>query len=181
MRPAHIRISGNEQADRAAKIDLNLNSVTESISLTPAEVYSIIKKYIVNLWQTELNSCQGHQKHINNSVGLSHPIQYSNNFKIEKAITRLRLGTTLLPGDMSQYIKQDDPNCAQCGVRYNISHLLHECDQFKDHRKELPSALDAVGLGYSTHNILSLPKKHSTHIFKALELFLLNCCLTDKT
>jgi hypothetical protein len=74
--PAHLGISGNEQADRAAKMGLNLNSVTESILLFPTEVYSIIKKYIVNLWQAELNSSQGHLKHINYSVGLSRPIQY---------------------------------------------------------------------------------------------------------
>jgi hypothetical protein len=102
---AHIGILGNEQVDRAAKMGLNLNSVTESISLFPTEVYSIIKIYIVNLWQAELNSCQGHLKHINDSVGLSRPIQYCNNSKIDKAITRLRLGTTLLSGDIGQYIK----------------------------------------------------------------------------
>ncbi|XP_060578916.1 uncharacterized protein LOC132735901, partial [Ruditapes philippinarum] len=159
--PAHIGISGNEQADRAAKMGLNLNSVTESISLSPTEIYSKIKKYIVHLWQTESNSCQDQRKHINSSVGLSHPVQYSNNLKIDRAITRLRLGTTLLPGDSGQYIKKMSPNCAQCGVRYNISHLLHECDQFRDHRNELRSALGAIGLGYSTKNILNPPKKDS--------------------
>ncbi|XP_060600088.1 uncharacterized protein LOC132753616 [Ruditapes philippinarum] len=178
--PAHIGISGNEQADRAAKMGLNLNNVTESISLSPTEIYSKIKKYIVHLWQTESNSCQDQRKHINSSVGLSRPVQYSNILKIDRAITRLRLGTTLLPGDSGQYIKKMSPNCAQCGVRYNISHLLHECDQFRDHRYELRSALGAVGLGYSTQNILNPPKKYSVHIFKALELFILNCCLTDK-
>jgi hypothetical protein len=58
--------------------------------------------------------------------------QYSNHLKLDKAITRLKLGTTLLPGDMGHYIKRDGPNCAQCGVKYDISHLLHECDQFKE-------------------------------------------------
>jgi hypothetical protein len=95
-------------------------------------------------------------------------------------MTRLRLDTTFLPGDMGHFIKENDPNCAQCGVRYDMYRLLHDNAKFRDYRNELRSSLNAVGLRYSTENILSPSRIHSKHIYKALDLFLLNCCLTDK-
>ena len=93
---------------------LNLGNVTESISLSFTEVYSIIEKYIINYWQNYINSIQ--IKHVSKTVRLSHPTYYSKKIKIDKSITRLRLGTSLLPGSAGQFVKNIDPHCSQCRV-----------------------------------------------------------------
>ena len=119
--PVHIGIVGNEKADTTAKAGLNLNSITESISLSPTEVYSIIKLHCKNKCQTLPNVNLQNIKHIEKLVGLNWPLKYSNNAKIDKTITRLRLGTSLLPVSAGQYIIKDlNPNCPQYRVRYHI-------------------------------------------------------------
>ena len=177
--PAHIGISGNEKADRAAKAGLNLSDITEPIPLSPTELYSIIKIYIKNKWQTKLNLANQH-KHVRDSVGLSRPLNYSINQRIDRAITRLRLGTTLLPGSKGQYIKGLDPLCPQCRVKFDSDHLLIDCTQFTNERNNLIKVCQSAGLGFSISNVLNPPKNVHKTIFKGLEMFLLNCNLTDK-
>jgi hypothetical protein len=65
-------------------------------------------------------------------------------------------------------------------VRYGSDHLLIECPQFAAQRQELVGRIGSVGLGFTAKNILNPPKQHHNHVYGALEIFILECKLTDK-
>ncbi|XP_053376867.1 uncharacterized protein LOC128547753 [Mercenaria mercenaria] len=178
--PAHIGISGNERADLAAKAGLVFDSVTKHIDLSPTEVYSRIRTYILAKWQATVSIGEPKNKHIKTSVGLSRPMVYSQVKKVDKTITRLRLGTNLLPGSVGQYIKKIEPVCAQCRVKYDTKHLLLDCGEFGTNREALKQSLSFCDLNYTIKNILDPPKINRVAVFKALEKFILDCRLTDK-
>jgi hypothetical protein len=178
--PAHIGVFGNEQADRAAKAGLGLKHVTESISLSPTEVYSIIRKHIMSKWQNSINSQDNNIKHVKNTVGLTRPINYSSDRRVDIIITRLRVGTTLLPGSVGQHIKNIDPKCPQCRVKFDSYHLLFDCCQFMVNRNTMIDSFQKAGLGFTYQNVLNPPKSKNKVIFSALEKFLLDCKLTDQ-
>ncbi|XP_045185798.2 uncharacterized protein LOC123543796 [Mercenaria mercenaria] len=178
--PAHIGISGNERADLAAKAGLLLDNITKNIDLSPTEVYSRIRTYILAKWQASLSLGEPKIKHIKTSVGLSRPHNYSQDKKVDKVITRLRLGTNLLPGNAGQYIMKIEPVCAQCRVKYDSNHLLLDCIEFGNNRDVLKQTLLSCGLNYTLRNILDPPKINRIAVFKALEKFILDRRLTNK-
>ena len=113
---------------------------------------------------------------------LRHPVNYSKNIKVDKAITRLRLGTSLLPPSMGQHIKGVEPKLSpvQGGICYTSPVLLFECSQMESQRRMMADSLKTAGLGYSAQFILNPTINNSKYVFSVLEKFLLDCWLTDK-
>jgi hypothetical protein len=113
------------------------------------------------------------------SVGLGRQMIYSDNQKTDKCITRLRLGTSLLPGSAGQYILKVDPICPQCRVKYTVSHFLVDCKQHNEHRYKLNTKLKELNLNFIAREILFPSKCHSKSAFKALETYILDSKMSD--
>jgi hypothetical protein len=109
-------------------------------------VYSII--FYLND-KKQINDNRPKIQHVNTTVGLKRPTKYSNNSKIDKTISRLRLGTNLLPGSVGQYIKKIDLICPQCGVRPPTDRM---------------SSIYSPEAGFNINNILNPPKQHYNNV-----------------
>jgi ribonuclease HI len=175
--PAHIGVYGNELADRAAKSGLSHPTIDNSVKLAPTEVYSMVRKNMLERWEKSLNERLPDSGY---SVGLGRPMVYSDNFRVDKCITRLRLGTNLLPGSAGQHILKVDPICPQCRVKYTVTHFLTECSMHKEHLIKLKSSLTALNINFITREILFPSKSLGASVFKALETYILDCQMSDK-
>ena len=178
--PAHEGISGNELADGAAKEGLLYGSVSEDVPLAPTEVYSMSRKHLIIKWQNSVLNRDFKQTYRRTSVNLRRPIQYSLNKRIDRCITRLRMGANLLSGNRGQYILKANRDCAQCGSRYTTEHFLLHCSVHTDKRKKLKTSLSKLDLDFNIFNILNPSKAEQSSVFKALEVYILDCQMSDK-
>lgn len=178
--PAHIGITGNELADRAAKSGLEHTNVENSVKLAPTEIYSIVRTQTINRWSQTLLNKPFRQTYRRSSVGLGRPVPYSHSIKMDKCITRLRLGTNLLPGNAGQHILKSDPVCPMCRVRYTTEHFLLDCGEHGTHQTVLRAAITKVGTAFSLENVLNPSKAARTSVYKALETYILDCQMSDK-
>ncbi|CAC5424832.1 unnamed protein product [Mytilus coruscus] len=103
--PAHVGILGNEQVDKLAKLALSNDKIDLNLSLSANEFIAITTALYKKKWQARWdNTCSLWSRSINNTVNKK-PNFYQGNRYHAKTITRLRLGTTLLPGQLGQYIR----------------------------------------------------------------------------
>lgn len=179
--PAHVGISGNEQVDRAAKSGLNHDSVDNCVKLAPTEMYSVVRSSMLEKWCKTLDGRPFRQTYHRTSVGLSRPFEYSCFPNVEKAITRLRLGANLLPGNMGQYIIAGlDPICPECDTKYTTEHFLLHCTGLETHRTNLRAVLGGEGLDFNLKNILDPCKAARSTVFRAVAIYILDCEMSDK-
>lgn len=68
---AHIGITGNELADRAAKSGLEHTNVENNVKLAPMEIYSFIRAETITRWSQTLYNRPFKQTYKLSSVGLS--------------------------------------------------------------------------------------------------------------
>lgn len=177
--PAHIGITGNELADRAAKSGLEHNRVENNVKLAPTEIYSVARAHSIKTWNTCLIGRPFRQTY-RRSVSLSRPMPYSDSVRLDKCITRLRLGINLLPGSTGQYILNMDPICPRCRVKYTTEHFLLDCSVHEAHRATLRAAVTGVGMSFTVVNVLSPSKAARSSVYKALETYILDCQMSDK-
>lgn len=179
--PAHVGLSGNERADRAAKEGLNHEEVDTVMGLAPTEIYSIIRKRVMQRWKDSIAAGPPLGPAYNTQgPSLRRPVCYSKNSRLDKCITRLRLGTNLLPGSVGQYIKKLDPTCARCGVKNDTEHFLMHCSVHRGPRDKLQSEMVKVGLPFTIINVLEPSKATRTSVYKALAAYIVDCEMTDK-
>ncbi|KAH3704769.1 hypothetical protein DPMN_079830 [Dreissena polymorpha] len=95
--PAHVNISGNKQADRVAKKGLLRGAVDAGEPLAPTEIYSLTKKFVVDKWNLRTDNLSSRRHTFTRPAkALRLPVRYSASIVLDRAITRLRVETTLL-------------------------------------------------------------------------------------
>ncbi|CAC5414614.1 unnamed protein product [Mytilus coruscus] len=120
--PAHVGILGNEQVDKLAKLALSNDKIDLNMSLSANEFIAITTALYKKKWQARWhNTCSLWSRSINNTVNKK-PTFYQGNRYHAKTITRLRLDTTLLSGQLGQYVRNVSPICNTCGIKEDIEH-----------------------------------------------------------
>ena len=138
--PAHVGLIGNEIADGAAKRALE-GPVGDKIPLATKELYSMTKISIKEKWSKGLAQRLKGQPYYGSGVSFRPPHSYSTNKRLDKCVTRLRLGYNLLPGSLGHHIIGGSAICPTCGVRNSTEHFLLNCGVHSVHRRKFSSAL----------------------------------------
>lgn len=155
--PAHIGILGNERADDAAKQGLCLPTPTRDLPYSPTEINSVVRSHVLEKWKTETDK-QSFNNTYNKFKILPKPLSiYSKNIQVDKSITRLKLGMSLLPASIGKYILGTNPICCTCNKTFDTKHLLLECKELSIYRKSLMKGLKNIDLPTTVHNILFPP------------------------
>ena len=132
--PSHIRVSGNERADLAAKSTFDLSP--DDISIPYTDLKPQINKFFLTKWQQCWNN------NINNKLFQIKPIlgewrpAFRKSRKEQVILSRLRIGHTSLTH--SFILKQrQPPQCLTCQTPYTIKHVLVECGALAITRERL--------------------------------------------
>ena len=133
--PSHVGISGNEQADEAAKRAAR-SQCTRSLPLPANDFLSVCSSYIRKKWQEDWDNIVACKlKTI--KPRLSPWASSLRKSRIEEVIlSRLRIGHTLathrflLCGD-------DRPRCSRCGEDLTVAHVLISCRHLNQKRASL--------------------------------------------
>ena len=177
--PAHVGFMGNEIADDAAKRALE-GPVGEKIPLATKELYSMTKISIKEKWSKGLAQRLKGQPYHGSGVSFRPPHSYSTNKRVDKCVTRLRLGYNLLPGSLGHHIIGGSAICPTCGVRNSTEHFLLDCSVHSVARRKFSSALFHEDTEFNIFNILFPSRALRSSTFKALETYLIDCQMTDK-
>ncbi|KAH3848083.1 hypothetical protein DPMN_090431 [Dreissena polymorpha] len=78
------------------------------------------------------------------------PDKYSASIVLDRAITRLRMGTTLLPGGAGKYVLGLDPACPRCLEPLTAPHVPY----YQALSDQLQAALHSHGPVYNLSNVL---------------------------
>ena len=132
--PAHVGISGNEEADVAAKSAVI--SPPYRIKLPIKDYMNIIKHTIMMKWQDQWSNESNNNKlkQIKSNVTLwKSSLQVDK--KAEVVLTRLRIGhTRLTHGYLMSTPHGDIPRCNSCNTLLTVKHILCECADFNRQR-----------------------------------------------
>ena len=131
--PGHCGIKGNEKADKIAKDHI------------PHKIYEVkspysdfkprISQYVNFLFQAKWDVCVGNKLHEINESFLPYLKMYSDNRKEDIILTRLRIGHSRLTH--KHYLANEDPpECIPCNSLLTIKHVLIECVDTADIRKQ---------------------------------------------
>ena len=125
--PGHVGISGNEQADMAAKKALDKN--IEPCLIPHSDLRPAIHKYVTRKWQSEWDECPNNKLHrITPSVGEVRSSSLKSR-RDQVILTRCRIGHSrlthghLLKGELA-------PECIPCQCPLTLRHVLVECTDF---------------------------------------------------
>ena len=167
--PAHVGISGNEEADRSAKEAL---SIREGKLAIPAgdlkqSFYQWSQERWLQRW-SEQESTNLKLKALHPTIEPWPPPSTKIKRRTEVVLTRLRIGHTHLT---HKYLLcgEDPPQCAICDSLLTVEHILTRCVTYSYER---------IRAGLSFKSLLELVgPKADIH---ALQQFLLNCDLFYK-
>jgi hypothetical protein len=149
--------------------------------LAPTEIYSLAKKFVVGEWNLRTDNLAARRHTFTRPAKtLRPPDKYSASIVLDRAITRLRMGTTLLPGGAGKYVLGLDPACPRCLEPLTAPHMLLHCETYKAQRDQLQAALHSHGLVYNLSNVLDPKGAARGPVFSALAKYLLDCQITDK-
>ena len=117
-------ISGNEEADKAAKLSLRLQE--SKVKLPSSDLKPLINKFIHSKWQTSWNATLFNKLYfIKPCLGES-PLAYRAVRKEEVVLARCRIGHTRLT---HSYLlnREEQPECVFCVEPLTVKHLLLDC------------------------------------------------------
>ena len=131
--PGHVGIKGNEKADNIARRHIS-NNIYE-IKTPYSDFKPRISQYVNSLFQAKWDVCVGNKLHEINEVFLPSLKMYSDNRKEDIILTRLRIGHSRLTH--KHYLANEDPpECIPCNSPLTIKHVLIECVDTADIRKQ---------------------------------------------
>ena len=132
--PGHVGIKGNERADKLAKEAL-AQTCQQSKILEFSDLKALTNSYINSLWQEEWNLEVGNKlREIIPRLTERH-VGHTNNRREETLLSRLRIGHTWLTHG---YLLRDEevPFCHSCDSVFNIRHILIECIDLSQVRRQ---------------------------------------------
>ena len=155
--PAHVGISGNEAADKLAKEALKNPNIDHTISASKTEIKSLIHPTLQEKYRYYITSNNPKHSYTKSKFSLRPPTQYNPSYQIDKCITRLRLGSNLLPGHQGQHILGLDKTCNKCQCKLDTTHYLFECVTHSEERQSLLRNLQQNELDPLLENVLDPP------------------------
>ena len=137
--PSHIGIKGNEKADSIAKrvIDHKLYEIKLPFSDFKPRIFN----YVNSLFQTKWNDCCRNKLHEINDTFRPSLKMYSENRKEDIILTRLRIGHSRLT-HKHFLLNEEFPECIPCGCPLTIKHVLIECVDTADIRRQYFNCID---------------------------------------
>ena len=131
--PGHTGIKGNEKADKIAKEHI-CHKIYE-IKTPYSDFKPRISQYVNSLFQAKWDICVGNKLHEINDTFLPTSKIYSDNRKEDVVLTRLRIGHSRLT-HRHYLANEDPPECIPCNSPLTIKHILIECVDTVDIRKQ---------------------------------------------
>ena len=131
--PGHCGITGNEKADKIAK-DHIPHKIYE-VKTPYSDLKPRISQYVNSLFQAKWDICVGNKLHEINESFLPFLKMYSDNRKEDIILTRLRIGHSRLT-HKHYLVNEDPPECIPCNTPLTIKHVLIECVDTADIRKQ---------------------------------------------
>ena len=133
--PGHIGIWENEAADRAAKEALNTEPTAGLIPIS--DLKPLPSKYVCEVWQREwdeagLISNKFHEILPRLSGNL---LSFCNTWKENTVLNRLHIGHSYLTHSFILR-KEEAPVCVACNTALTIKHILIECADLLEVRKQ---------------------------------------------
>lgn len=142
--PSHCAIDGNEIADKLAKEAL-IKGTELTYLPTPHELYPIIKASIRQEWAQDWKNHHGFRHDLDPDLSPK-LTQYSDKRRLDRAFTRLRLGTNGLRGN-NLFHSEADPLCPHCTNEIeDTEHYFVHCPAHDPARLSLKNTLQALGL-----------------------------------
>ena len=143
--PAHVGIVGNEKVDKMAKKALEKLEVESNVSISKAEVKSVIWGKVNMVWQGKWdNELKGrHLYRIQDRIRVKR--LGSGNRKEEVVLTRLRLGHSALNKTLQIVGKHRDGLCDECLEDETIEHVLMNCSKYEREREEMRNKMMELG------------------------------------
>ncbi len=141
--PSHVGIRGNEAADRAAKEALTLPVTVASVPASDCKPKA--NKYIRDIRKNNWDEIQNNKLKDKFPDLTKHFQPHCNNRRDEVVLTRLRLGHSRLTHSFI-FEKEPPPECIGCNAPFTIKHILLECIDFADTRKNYFNCTDLYTL-----------------------------------
>ncbi|GBN59984.1 hypothetical protein AVEN_176515-1 [Araneus ventricosus] len=148
--PGHVGITGNDEADDAAKV---ANSNVETF-VPFQDIDQVLKQTILIKWQHTWDLELNNKLHsIQPSIAGFKPNNLNRRMSVKLA--RLRLGHTYFT---HKHLLNADPapNCSSCSTIISVGHILSECPKYRVLRrkyfgKSYPDLRDILGEPYNTN------------------------------
>ena len=131
--PGHTGIKGNEKAYKIAK--QHICHKIYDIKTPYSDFKPRISRYVNLLFQAKWDICVGNKLHEINDTFLPTSKIYSDNRKEDVVLTRLRIGHSRLT-HRHYLANEDPPECIPCNSPLTIKHILIECVDTADIRKQ---------------------------------------------
>ena len=132
--PGHVGIIGNEKADKLAKEALE-QRYQQSKILEYSDLKPLTNSYVNNLWQEEWNLEVGNKlREIVKGVTEGYAGNTKNR-REETMLSRLRIGHSWLTHGFLLR-GEEAPFCHSCDTVFSIRHILVECDDLSEVRRQ---------------------------------------------
>lgn len=150
--PSHVGINGNERADQAAKEALTSNLIAEEIQLHN-DLKNLLRRTITTKWQNLWQQSNAKLRTIQPSVPAG-KLPHLNRRDMA-VIRRLRIGHTRATHGYLMALN-DPPTCAHCNSRLTVEHILTECPQYSESRRNHSIQADLkMALSTNLENVIN--------------------------
>lgn len=158
--PGHIGIEGNEKADRAAKKGLEKSTIDDQ-RVHFGDLKIIVKEGLKEKWEKRWEEeVVNHLRRIMPKIDLHKTYLQDLSRREQVVLTRLRIGHTRLTHSYL-FRRENTPICDRCQTARNVQHILMECLEFNDARRE-------IGLPSKIEDLLD-PKSTERKLFQFLK------------